>query len=121
MNYSYDVRIWEIKARKNRKGRVTSYSVRWKVDKEEFFESFKLRAQADSFRSELLLAQRAGERFDLGTGLPPQAKVTERVSWFDMTSKYVDMKWADLSATARQTTAEALRAPNAFGLGVVAR
>jgi integrase len=109
MNTSYDVRIWDIKSRKNRHGKITSYSVRWKVGTREFYESFKIRAQADSFRADLLSAQRAGERFDTGSGLPAKGgRKTADMSWFALTCKYVDMKWPDLAATARQTVAEAL-------------
>ncbi|SFK52306.1 hypothetical protein SAMN05421835_12354 [Amycolatopsis sacchari] len=109
MNTSYQVQIWDIKPRKNRQGKVTSYRLRWKVGKREFNESFKVRALADSFRADLLSAQRDGERFDTETGLPVErAKDIPVMSWFEVTSRYVAMKWPDLAATARQTTVEAL-------------
>jgi len=108
-NFSYDVQIWGIKPRKNRQGKITSYRLRWKVGKREFYESFKVRALADSFRADLLSAQRDGERFDTVTGLPVEhAKDMPTMSWFEVTSLYVAMKWPDLAATARQTTVEAL-------------
>lgn len=109
MTRSYRVRIWKLQARKNSAGKVTSYRVRWEVHGEEFGETFKVRAAADSFRADLLSAQRKGEPFDTSTGLPAS---TERkasdMSWFDFTVRYVDMKWPDLAATARQTVAESL-------------
>ena len=71
MSMTYDVRIWGIKVRKNANGKVTSYGVRWKVGaKPPFFESFKAKAAADSFRADLLSAQRRGEAFDTESGLP---------------------------------------------------
>ncbi|MGH3435973.1 MAG: tyrosine-type recombinase/integrase [Sciscionella sp.] len=109
MNYSYKVRIWDLQPRKNKDGKVTSYRVRWGVDSKEFGDSFKVRAQADSFRADLLSAQRKGEAFDAATGLPASLlRPAVDLSWFDLTCKYVDMKWPDLAATARQTVAESL-------------
>lgn len=109
MNHSYDVRIWKLQTRKNASGKVTSYRVRWEVAGREFPKSFKLFAQADSFRSELLTAQRRGEAFDCATGLPvSKARPTEDVGFHELSRRYVDMRWPTSAATARQTTAEAL-------------
>ncbi|WP_206793185.1 hypothetical protein [Amycolatopsis sp. MtRt-6] len=109
MPSSYRVQVWAVITRKNANGKVTSYRVRWKVETAEFGESFKIRAQAESFRAELITAQRNGARFDLATGLPvEQGKAVAAMPWFEATMRYVDMKWPDLAATARQTTAEAL-------------
>lgn len=111
MNTSYDVKVWAIKPRKNTAGKVTSYGVRWTVVKKnnEFYESFKVRAQAEGFRSDLISAQRRGEAFDIETGRPASwSRVEKDSTWFDLTRNYVDMKWPDMAATARQTVAEAL-------------
>lgn len=109
METSYDVRIYKIEVRRNAAGKVTSHRVRWEVDGERFTETFKLDAQADSFRSSLISAQRKGEAFDTTSGLPISLIRTKvEMSWFDLTVKYVDLKWPDLAATARQTIAEAL-------------
>ena len=106
---SYDVKIWALRARKNASGKATSYGVRWVVDGEEFYESFRVRPQAESFRSELITAQRRGEWFDAATGLPEsQSRRAKDESWADFSCRYMDMKWPDLAATARQTVAEAL-------------
>ena len=106
---SYRVQVWTIVTRKNSQGKVTSYRVRWKVGTAEFGESFKVRAQAESFRAGLITAQRDGARFNLQTGLPVErGKAVANLSWFEVTSRYVEMKWPDLAATARQTTVEAL-------------
>lgn len=111
MKTSYDVKVWEIKPRKNAAGKVTSYGVRWTVEKKanEFYESFKVRAQAEGFRSDLISAQRRGEPFDIETGRPLSwSRVEKDSTWFDLTRNYVDIKWPDMAATARQTVAEAL-------------
>ncbi len=109
MTTSYEVRVWSIRARKNESGKVTSYGVRWSVAARSCYRSFKVRAQAEGFRADLISAQRRGEPFDVTTGLPVALLRTDTdMSWFDFTCEYVDMKWADLAATARQTVAEAL-------------
>lgn len=109
MTRSYDVTVWSIKTRKNKAGKVTSYGVRWRVGDRPFYESFKVRAQADGYRSDLIAAQRHGEPFDTSSGLPVSMSRTDTdTSWFDLTCRYVDMKWADSAATARQTIAESL-------------
>lgn len=61
---SYKVRIFGVQKReltkgKNGKARY-SYRVRWRVEHEEFSETFKTSALADSFRSSLLKAARPG-------------------------------------------------------------
>lgn len=106
---TYDVRIWSIQARKNKLGKVTSYRVRWGVGKEDRSESFKNKAQAESFRADLLSAARKGEAFVLETGLPvAMSRSTNDMSWFDFACAYVDMKWPDLSGNSRKGVAETL-------------
>lgn len=109
MSTSYKVRVYQIEARRNRAGKTTSYRVRWEVDGERFRETFKLNTPADSFRSELIAAQRKGEAFDTQSGLPASmTREQTEMCWYDATVNYVDLKWPDLAATARQTIAEAL-------------
>lgn len=109
MPASFDVRVWNIKPRKNKLGKVTSYSVRWRVGSAEFYETLKSRAQADGFRSDLVSAQNRGEPFDTVSGLPTSMGSRHRdMPWFDLACEYVDMKWPESAATARQTLAEAL-------------
>lgn len=116
---SYDVRIWAITARKNKAGKVTSYRLRWRIEHEEFEESFKKRAQADGLRSELVSAQNRGEPFDTLTGRPASlGRATRDARWFDLACDYVDMRWPEAAANTRQTIAEALiRVSPAFFTG----
>lgn len=109
MSPSYDVSIWNIASRKNTHGKITSYKVRWRVDTAEFIQSFTKRAQADSYRSNLVSAQNKGEPFSTVSGLPRSMERTSQdLSWYDFTCRYVDMKWPDQAATSREGTAEAL-------------
>lgn len=60
---SFDVRVWGVSKRTWASGVVT-YRVRWIVAGHMWHDSFKTRALADSFRSELLSLARRGEPFE---------------------------------------------------------
>jgi hypothetical protein len=65
---TYDVRIWNIEAYVGKARRTCK--VVWWVAGRRFKKSYRTTAGADSFRSELVLAQRKGEAFDIASGLP---------------------------------------------------
>ena len=111
MTGSYKVRIWSLKTRKNSRGVVTSYGVRWAVNGHEFYESYKTRAQAESRRAELISAQRRGEPFEARAGLPRSlTEDTVDKTWYEFACEYVDVKWPKAAATYRRTIAETLAA-----------
>jgi hypothetical protein len=64
---SYDVRVWNIRLVNGAKGR--RYQVRWTVAGEVHYSTFATKALADSHRAKLKTAARAGEAFDVATGL----------------------------------------------------
>jgi integrase len=104
---SYTVRIWKIRPKKNRAG--TTYQVRWLVGEDQKTKNFTSRALADSFRSDLVQAVRAGEPFDTVTGLPEAiARRARSCTWLDHAMAYVEMKWPRASAKHRVGIAEAL-------------
>ncbi len=106
---SYDVRIWKTEI--YRGARVTTYAVRWKAGPKRWRRSFRIAAQADSFRAELLAAARRGEAFATGTGLPAVWRRDDPgMRWYDFTCAYVDMKWKPVSAKYRRAIAQALAA-----------
>ncbi|QGK70724.1 tyrosine-type recombinase/integrase [Allosaccharopolyspora coralli] len=106
---TYDVRIWKIQTRKNKQGKITSYRVRWEVQRSDHSESFKNKAQAESFRADLLRAARKGEAFVVDRGLPvSMLRQVNEMSWFDFACAYVDMKWPDQSGNSRKGIAETL-------------
>src|SRR5260370_25096117 len=106
---SYDIRIWAIEIYRGAK--VTTYTVRWKVGLRRWKRSFRIVAQADSFRAELLAAALRGEAFATDTGLPVSWRRDNlAVSWYDFTCSYVDMKWKSASAKYRRAIAQTLAA-----------
>jgi hypothetical protein len=83
--------------------------VRWRVAKKAWRESFRNRAQAESFRSELLAAARKGEAFDIATGRPvSMLRIDTDMTWYHFACSYVDMKWKSAAATYRRGIAEAM-------------
>lgn len=106
---SYDVRVHAVEKRRNSKGKVTSHRVLWDVDGKRFRDTFKLDAQADSFRSSLLIAARNGEAFSLLTGRPVSwSRAENDLSWYAFACAFVDMKWKDASGGYRRDIARAL-------------
>ena len=75
MDMTFDVLIWSIREKirpstTTGKARRKSYVVRWRVGKDCHSKTYGTRALADSFRSQLVSAQKAGEAFRLIDGLP---------------------------------------------------
>lgn len=104
---TYDVRVWSTQTVSGRRGRA--YKVRWGVDGRERSKTFRTAKLADSFRSTLLVASRAGEAFDPTSGLPTSAsKIATGRTWVEHAQALVDVKWNDSSPRHRQSTAEGL-------------
>jgi integrase len=105
---SYQVRFWDIrKISDTTRGR---YRVRWAVDGREHCKSFPHKPLADAFLTTLKTAARDGTPFDPATGQPatPAAARAADVTWYDHARAYSQMKWPDLAAKSRRSTAEAL-------------
>ncbi|WP_236241978.1 site-specific integrase [Streptomyces sp. CC228A] len=108
---TYDVQIWGIRKRENR---AKPYQLRWRVGPQPFSKSFKLKAQADGRRAELLTALRQREQFDTETGIPAselealRAAQEVKPTWYDHVRDYAQMKWPDASAKHRASIADAL-------------
>jgi hypothetical protein len=100
---TYDVRVYRTEVYKG--SRVTTYKVRWKVSGRLWKEGFRTAAQADSFRSSLLIATRKGEAFSLETGKPTAWERSKaEVRWYEFACRNVDMKWKLASAKYRKTS-----------------
>lgn len=104
---SHDVRIWGIRTNRNKK---TSYTLRWSVAGKDFPQTFAVKALAESRRADFIAAQRRGEAFDDGTGLP-DSEMRHRltsVTFYANAIEFMDMKWPALEPGSRRTLAEAL-------------
>ncbi|MCX2728933.1 tyrosine-type recombinase/integrase [Saccharopolyspora sp. NFXS83] len=110
MSTTYKVRIYKTRQRKNREGKTTSYQVRWEVEGTAKQESFKLSAQADSFRSDLISSAKKGEAFDVRSGLPVRLLRVERSEfpWLPFAQDFADMKWPNLAPKSRKSLVDGL-------------
>jgi len=105
---TYDVRVYKTYVYKGKRG--STYTVRWKLDREMRNKVFQRSAQAETYRGELQTAARRGEAFNRDTGEPVAWGRRKRadVSWYEFVCRYVDMKWKDASAKYRQDIARAM-------------
>ncbi|HJQ48281.1 MAG TPA: integrase [Amycolatopsis sp.] len=104
---SHKVRIWSTETYAGK--RKTTYRVRWLVAGHKFGESFDTSGLADSYRSRLVSAAREGEAFDTEQGLPvSMIRESARMTWFEFSCSYADMKWPDSSPKYRKSLAESL-------------
>lgn len=109
MGTSFKVKIWAIQQRPGRSPRV-----RWMVDGRQppFGEAFANVTLADSFRSELITAQRKGEAFDTETGLPVsmlrQRQQDAELSFLDHAREFTEREWPNSSAKNRGSILETL-------------
>ncbi|GAA3409134.1 tyrosine-type recombinase/integrase [Streptosporangium vulgare] len=108
MNTSYDVKIWDI--RRNASSKTPSYVVRWKLGGKERSKTFRTKALAESFVSDLRQATRKGEPFDLVTGLPSSmaAPAETGPTFFDFARSYMAARWVHSAARTRETMTYAL-------------
>lgn len=88
---TFKVAVWELaKVAKRRK----PHGVRWKTAHREHSEWFATKSLADSFRRDLMQAQRRGEEFDVAAGLPLSLLATRNAkSMLDLALAYVDDRW----------------------------
>lgn len=107
MRWSFKVTFWEHETTKRKRGKT--YTVRWTVDGEKKREPFHSKNAADGFKSELMVAHRNGEKFDIATGLP-QSKLTKHsaVRWYAFALKYTEVHWPRIGGRQRQSIAEGL-------------
>ncbi|MFE5007327.1 tyrosine-type recombinase/integrase [Streptomyces sp. NPDC056696] len=123
---SLDIRLWKITTT-GRKSRP--YRLRWVVAGQVHGDTFATSALADSRRSELWLAMKRGEAFDVESGLPESevraaaqaaeaAAVEAPLRWFEFCRKYVAGRWRTSAAKSRESMADGLAA---VGLAMVQR
>ncbi|HVL85201.1 MAG TPA: integrase, partial [Pseudonocardia sp.] len=85
------------------------YGVRWLTQGREHSEWFVTKALANSRRSQLMQAARAGDAFDVQSGLPvSELRRQNAVTLVALAREYVAMKWPAQAANTRRSTIEAL-------------
>jgi hypothetical protein len=103
---SYQVKFWAIRPGKAKTKRT--YEVRWKVGRAPHSRTLGNKAHAENFLSDLRQAARAGEPFDVATGLPASMTTARSRSWFAFCLAYMDMKWPAAAPKTRESLTDAL-------------
>ncbi|MEV4109286.1 tyrosine-type recombinase/integrase [Nonomuraea sp. NPDC049695] len=108
MKTTYDVKFSQIQQRSNRG--VSSYVARWRVAGKERSKSFRTKGLANAFMSDLRQAAKAGEEFDVASGLPVSMLAPESAgpSFLEFGQAYVLRRWNTLAARTRETEVYAL-------------
>ncbi|MEU8251757.1 tyrosine-type recombinase/integrase [Nonomuraea sp. NPDC048916] len=108
MNTTYDVKLAQIQQRSN--GGTVTYIARWRVAGKERSKSFRTKGLANAFMSDLRQATKAGEEFDISSGLPVSmlAQRSSGPSFLEFAQAYVLRRWNTSAARTRETDAYAL-------------
>ncbi|GAA3424620.1 tyrosine-type recombinase/integrase [Streptosporangium nondiastaticum] len=109
MTVTYEVRIWEV--RRNQSSKAPSFEARWKVGSKSRSKTFRTKALAENFLSDLRQAARKGEAFDVATGLPVSMLADAEPSgpsFMQFAQSYVVSRWRTTAPRTRETEAYAL-------------
>ena len=102
------VRVFGIQSRRG-EGRAKPWVVRWEVDGRRASRSFKTKALAERYRSELMVAHDRGERFDRTSGEPLSwAPSPADVTLWEWARRWVAEQWEDWQPRTRASAVEAL-------------
>jgi integrase len=102
-----NVRIWNVQdRRKSPDYRLRPWVARWRVGERRFQRAFRTRAEADHLRSELLVAQRNGERFDSSTGQPSSWTAVGDVGCHEWVRRWLAEQWDEWQPRTRNSAVE---------------
>lgn len=91
----------------NDKARNGRYLVRWRVDGRDRMRRFKIKAEAERYRSQLMVKVVEGERFDPETGLPASWQQSPE-TWWSWSRQWVLLKWPGWAGHSRRSSVETL-------------
>ena len=101
--------MWAVQDRRANARATRPWVVRWAVDGRARGKTFRTRAEAEAFRSELLLAKRLREPFDPDTVEPmswaPSPSETQVHTW---ARRWIDEQWPEWQPRTRTSAIEAL-------------
>ncbi|MEZ5412069.1 MAG: tyrosine-type recombinase/integrase [Acidimicrobiales bacterium] len=101
-----EVQVWSIQ---NRPGKPRPWAVRWGIEGKQFSRAFRTKVEADRRRSQLLVAQQRGERFDPQTGEPISwAPRPTTVTVYTWARQWLAEEWDDWAPRTRASQVEGL-------------
>lgn len=103
-----DVAVYGVQKRTGERNK-RPWIARWAVSGRQRSRAFRTRAEADRFRSALLLAQHRGEAFDEATGEPAAwAPLPDEVQVHEWARRWVAEQWNEWAPRTRTSAVEAL-------------
>ena len=103
------VRIWGVQDRRANKRYARPWIVRWQVEDKTFQRGHRTRAEADHYRSLLLVAQREGDVFDPVTGEPVRWTITDSdMGVHTWARRWLAEQWDEWQPRTRSSAIEAL-------------
>ncbi|MGW0486496.1 tyrosine-type recombinase/integrase [Nonomuraea sp. NPDC003214] len=108
MNTTYDVKLGAIQHRSDRD--TPTFIARWRVAGKQKSKSFRTKGLANAFMSDLRQAAKAGEEFDVTTGLPVSMLAPESSgpTFLEFAQAYILQRWNTSAARTREKDAYAL-------------
>lgn len=105
---THQVRVWQIK---HVQGRRRSYGVRWITAGPEHSEWYATKSLAEAFWAQLVRAQKAGEGFEVSSGLPlTLMRQRGERTLLELAVAYVDWLWKRSPANTRKAGVTSLAA-----------
>jgi integrase len=90
-------------------GRTKPWVVRWRVDGNQRARSFRVKAEADRYRSVLSVAVLSGERFDPKTGEPLSwTRPADDPTLFEWARRWLAEQWPEWQPRTRNSAVEVL-------------
>ena len=103
-----DVAVYSVQKRSGDRNR-RPWVVRWSVNGRQRSRSFRTKAEADRYRSGLLVAQQSGERFDDETGEPMSWQpLPDQVQAHEWARTWLGEQWNEWAPRTRASAVEAL-------------
>ena len=116
------VQIYSVQNRRGAERRKLPYVVRWTIDGRHRSRSYRTKAEAERYRTELLKAVHAGDRFELDTGEPSSWSLPlADLGVHRWVRRWLAEQWPEWQPRTRASAVEALARGRAPCRGGVSR
>lgn len=103
-----DVAVYSVQKRSGERNK-RPWIVRWSLDGRQRSRAFRTKAEADRYRSGLLVAQQSGERFDIETGEPVSWQpLPDEIQSHDWARRWLAEQWNEWAPRTRASAVEAI-------------
>lgn len=103
------IAVWKLRDRRSSRPTARPWVVAWKVDEVARSRAFATKAEAEQFRSQLIVARTAGVRFCARTGLPEaMLRPAQTPTVFDWAVRWIDTEWDTAEPRTRLALVESL-------------